>query len=543
MDVRAALGVVARIPLRVWAVLGAVYALALLAVRPAVEALLSRAAVVAGVEAVSPDSFPALLASPGSWLLGAAALVTAVTVALVWTALAFAVAMSARAGVPTLRHVAASSAAVVRRWARSGAVLLAVPLVLLTPLAGVGVFSPLSDDLAVPPFIAREFLKAPLSGLLWVAAMAAIVLASFAVLLLLARSAGGPRPGRRSRLDVRASLLSVRGPAAVVAIVALAGGLLPSNGTVLSALVAIGGSIAITVSFVVPRREPSARLVAPTRTMAPTTAWSVARSVAVVASGVVALTISGTVVAPAASSEGERDDPLVIAHRGYDRGGPENTISGLEAAARRGADVVEVDIQQTADGDFVAAHDTNLLVLAGVDRNIHDMTTAELTRTTVSMHGRSDTIPTMEDYVRRAHELGMPLLIEFKITGHETPDVIDRALRRLDALGALDGRDAFHSLDLETVRTLERLRPELRVGLTLAMYSGELPRIGADFFVVEQASITAEMIDDAHSRGAPLYAWTVNDDLDILTLRGLGVDGIVTDRIDSPALADDRATG
>jgi glycerophosphoryl diester phosphodiesterase len=255
-----------------------------------------------------------------------------------------------------------------------------------------------------------------------------------------------------------------------------------------------------------------------------------------VASGVVALTISGTVVAPAASSEGERDDAIVIAHRGYDRGGPENTISGLEAAARRGADVVEVDIQQTADGDFVAAHDTNLLVLAGIDRNIYDMTTSELTRTTVTMHGRSDTIPTMEDYVRRAHELGMPLLIEFKVTGHETPDVVERALRRLDALGATDGRDTFHSLDVETVRTLERLRPGLRVGLTLAMYSGELPRIGADFFVVEQASVTPSMVADAHSRRAPLYAWTVNDDLDMLALLDLGVDGIVTDRLDSSVL-------
>jgi glycerophosphoryl diester phosphodiesterase len=58
----------------------------------------------------------------------------------------------------------------------------------------------------------------------------------------------------------------------------------------------------------------------------------------------------------------------------------------------------------------------------------------------------------MDAYVQRALELGVPLLIEFTVTGHETDGFVEDALRRLDALGALDGRNLFHSLDAETDR-------------------------------------------------------------------------------------------
>ncbi|WP_166426725.1 glycerophosphodiester phosphodiesterase family protein [Labedella populi] len=538
MDVRVAVRSLAHTPLRVWAVLVGVYATCLIIGRPAVHELLGAAAVAAGVEAVSPGSFPALLTSPVAWLFGSAALLVSVASALVWTALTLAVVARGFDDARTVRAVLTRAAVILRHWTRSGLALLAVPLALLSPLAGFGVLSPLTASLSIPPFIAREFLKAPLSGALWVAMMTATVLASFAVIMLLSWSNDGePRSVRRARREARESLRRLRGPACAVAVVAVATAVIPPDATIVSGLVSVLASLAIAVAFVTSRYTPPSTAVASHRPAA----WSPARATVVIALGAVALTISGSVVAPTASSAGEADGPLVIAHRGYDRGGPENTISGLEAAARRGADVVEVDIQQTADGDFVAAHDTNLLVLAGIDRSVSEMTTSELTRTTVSMHGRSDTIPTMEDYVRRAHDLGVPLLLEFKVTGQETPDFVERALRRLDALGALDGRNTFQSLDVETVRTLERLRPDLSVGVALAMYSGELPRIGADFFVVEQASVTAAMIADAHDRRAPLYAWTVNDDLEIRALLDLGVDGIITDRIDSPVLGGDGA--
>ncbi len=81
------------------------------------------------------------------------------------------------------------------------------------------------------------------------------------------------------------------------------------------------------------------------------------------------------------------DRTMVIAHRGLISGGVENTIPALEAAAALDPDYVEIDIQETSDGEFVVMHDTNLGRLAGIDRNVGDMSLAELEGVTLSQGG------------------------------------------------------------------------------------------------------------------------------------------------------------
>jgi glycerophosphoryl diester phosphodiesterase len=50
-------------------------------------------------------------------------------------------------------------------------------------------------------------------------------------------------------------------------------------------------------------------------------------------------------------------DPVISAHRGALNLAPENTLASYEYAFAYGVDLVEVDVQQTADGRFVALHD------------------------------------------------------------------------------------------------------------------------------------------------------------------------------------------
>ncbi|MEE8387941.1 MAG: glycerophosphodiester phosphodiesterase family protein [Acidiferrobacterales bacterium] len=64
----------------------------------------------------------------------------------------------------------------------------------------------------------------------------------------------------------------------------------------------------------------------------------------------------------------------LIAHRGYTRHFPENTIVGLGAAIEAGARAVEIDIQLTADQVLVLFHDRDLKRVCGVDGAIHDHT-------------------------------------------------------------------------------------------------------------------------------------------------------------------------
>ena len=57
--------------------------------------------------------------------------------------------------------------------------------------------------------------------------------------------------------------------------------------------------------------------------------------------------------------------PQLIAHRGYPRRYPENTLEGIEAAIKAGACFVEFDVQFTADGVPVLLHDVSLMRTTG----------------------------------------------------------------------------------------------------------------------------------------------------------------------------------
>jgi glycerophosphoryl diester phosphodiesterase len=65
--------------------------------------------------------------------------------------------------------------------------------------------------------------------------------------------------------------------------------------------------------------------------------------------------------------------PVLVAHRGYMRRYPENTLPALEAAIDAGACWVEFDIQMCRDGRFILLHDDNFARTAGVDRSVFEM--------------------------------------------------------------------------------------------------------------------------------------------------------------------------
>lgn len=71
----------------------------------------------------------------------------------------------------------------------------------------------------------------------------------------------------------------------------------------------------------------------------------------------------------------------LIAHRGWQRRYPENTLIAIEAAIHAGAKHVEVDIQLTADLVPMLCHDQNLLRVCGKDKNINTLTLADLNNT------------------------------------------------------------------------------------------------------------------------------------------------------------------
>lgn len=70
----------------------------------------------------------------------------------------------------------------------------------------------------------------------------------------------------------------------------------------------------------------------------------------------------------------------LIAHRGgvVDSTKAENSLPALQAAFKHGYQMVEIDLRITKDSVFIIQHDRNFKRYFGVDRNVTDMTWAEI---------------------------------------------------------------------------------------------------------------------------------------------------------------------
>ncbi len=251
---------------------------------------------------------------------------------------------------------------------------------------------------------------------------------------------------------------------------------------------------------------------------------------AVVVSGIVL----GLLQIPVLKAMLDHPETVVIAHRGFVAEGVENSIEAMEAANAVGAEIVELDAMRTADGQFVVIHDPNIRRLAGVNKNVKDLTLDELTQITIhDQSGHTAKIPSLVDYVARANELGQPLLIEVKLGGGEPPAEQNVA----DLIAALEENDLleghlFHTLDHASAEALKTQLPDQTVGYIMPFAGVGVPSTSANFLVLEEDAATPQMQKMVRQAGLGYVVWTVDDPEQIRLRMRQGVDAIITDHAD-----------
>jgi glycerophosphoryl diester phosphodiesterase len=256
--------------------------------------------------------------------------------------------------------------------------------------------------------------------------------------------------------------------------------------------------------------------------------------------------------------------PFVMAHRGFDLDGLENSMRAFEAAVRMGVTFLETDVQATSDGVLVAFHDTRLDRVTDRCGEISKLTWQQVRQARI---GGVEPVPRLEEVLSAWPDVRVnidlktsatvgPFVSAVRGTGARDRIVVasfsDRrrsaAVRELSedgpvawspgtwtigrvvmalGLGACAGR---RSRDGESVGTSAG-----RFGRRVARVSAALrgapclqvpPRVGAVTIV------TREMVDVMHAAGAQVHVWTIDDPLVMERLLRLGVDALVTNRSD-----------
>ena len=216
-----------------------------------------------------------------------------------------------------------------------------------------------------------------------------------------------------------------------------------------------------------------------------------------------------------------------IAHRGYVAKGVENSIEALEGAAEVGADYVEFDIILTKDNKFVVMHDYNLKRLAGLNKRVQDMNFDEVVGLTIKQGDYTSKIPSLEEFVNKAKELNMKLVIELKPHGAEPSNYIDILIGEIKRLKLENYK--FMSLNSKVMEELETKVPNLETGYVIPLQFGNFHRSNVDFFVIEDFSYRDRLVEQARKENKQVFVWTINDSALITRYLQSPADGIITD--------------
>ena len=216
-----------------------------------------------------------------------------------------------------------------------------------------------------------------------------------------------------------------------------------------------------------------------------------------------------------------------IAHRGYVAKGVENSIEALEGAAEVGVDYVEFDIILTKDNKFVVMHDFNLKRLAGINKRVQDMNFDEIVGLQIKQGDYTSKIPSLEEFVTKAKELNMKLVIELKPHGEEPSNYIDILINEVERLKLENYK--FMSLNPKVMEELEKKAPNLETGYVIPLQFGDFHQSNVDFFVIEDFSYRDRLVEQAKRQNKKVFVWTINDSALITKYLQSPADGIITD--------------
>jgi glycerophosphoryl diester phosphodiesterase len=224
------------------------------------------------------------------------------------------------------------------------------------------------------------------------------------------------------------------------------------------------------------------------------------------------------------------DHTTIIAHRGASGSAPENTLAAVSMALDEGADWVEIDVQESDDGEVVVLHDSDLKRVAGIDLKIWDATKAELADIDIgswfSPSFSDQRVPTLREVLELCRNRA-GVIIELKYYGHNV-QLEQRVAAIIEATGMADDI-MIMSLDSAGIQRMQQLRPQWPAGLLTSVIAGKPNTLNLDFYAINARFASRNFIRNGHNDATQVMVWTVNDSVSLSKMMSLGVDGVITD--------------
>ena len=256
---------------------------------------------------------------------------------------------------------------------------------------------------------------------------------------------------------------------------------------------------------------------------------------------------------------------LNIAHRGARSLAPENTLAAAQKALEIGADMWELDVGLTADGELILMHDNTLERISNVADRFparqnwwaYQFTLAELRQLDFgSWFNQTDPfgqiaagnvsptdlnryvgqpIPTLCEALTFTRDQDWRVNVEIKDWSN-TPIDANIVEKVVDLIEKMDMSDQVlvSSFNYNYLERVKAANPKIATGVLV--YQTHLPdpvallrRLGAQAYTPHLPLIQSAAIADLREQGFEVYIWTVNDEETMRTLIQAGASGIITD--------------
>ncbi|MFK5974100.1 MAG: glycerophosphodiester phosphodiesterase family protein [Flavobacteriaceae bacterium] len=224
---------------------------------------------------------------------------------------------------------------------------------------------------------------------------------------------------------------------------------------------------------------------------------------------------------------GTMNKPLVIGHRGAMGHETENTLASIQKAMDLGVDAMEIDVFKIKSGEIVVFHDNTVDRLTDGSGQIEEYTLSQLNDLTLKGNHKIPELHNVLDVI------DAKVILNIELKGANTAAGVHRIVNQyIDEKGwALDDFiiSSFKWEELQAIRALNKDIP-------IAVLTGGDPLEGLEIARELKAeainpnfkALTSENSRTIKEAGFKIYVWTVNDPQDIIAMKKMAVDGIIT---------------
>lgn len=220
----------------------------------------------------------------------------------------------------------------------------------------------------------------------------------------------------------------------------------------------------------------------------------------------------------------------IVAHRGYSQKALENTIPAMQKATKAGANLVELDIQQTKDGKFVVYHDESLKRLAKDKQKIYKTTAQDITGTAIQKKELKGEIPSFEAYLKAAKTTKSYLLVEIKVHGHEKEGYVKDIVALLKEYGVANDY-IVQSLDKQAIEDVKKADPTIKTSYLVKDEEKDMYDITAEFLGVKEKYVDETLQKKAHDAHKGVMVWTVEGEKDLKKFIEHDVYAVITNEV------------